>query len=41
MVDYLLDALLKIEKDNFFKYMWMKSHFDINKKAIMENPRHD
>ena len=39
-IDYLLDALLRIEKDNFFKYMRLKSQFDINQKAVMENNRH-
>lgn len=39
-VDYLLDALLKIEKDNFFKYMRMKNLFDINRKSIVENNHH-
>lgn len=39
-VDFLLDALLRIEKDNFFKYMRMKKLFDINRKAILEEDRH-
>ena len=39
-VDFLLDTLLRIEKDNFFKYMRMKKLFEINQKAILEENRH-
>ena len=39
-VDFLIDALLRIERDNFFVYMRHKQLFEINYQAIQEAERH-
>ena len=39
-VDFLIDALLRIERDNFFAYMRRKQLFEINYQAIQEAERH-
>ena len=40
-VDFLLDVLLQMEKDQYFKYMYRQQMLDINQKAILETQRHD
>ena len=40
-VDYLLDVLLQIEKDHYFKYMYHQQMLAVNQKEILETQRHD
>lgn len=40
-VDFLIDALLRIERDNFFSYMRRKQLFEINYQVIQETERHN
>lgn len=40
-VDFLIDVLLKIEKDDFFNYMHKIHMNDINYKEIKEAKRHE
>ena len=39
-VDFLIDALLRIERDSFFVYMRRKQLFKINYQAVQEAERH-
>ena len=40
-VDFLLDVLLQIEKDQYFKYMYRQQMLGVNHKAILETQRHE
>ena len=39
-IDFLIDALLRIERDNFFSYMRRKQLFEINYREVQEEERH-
>ena len=40
-VDFLLNVLLKTEKDQYFKYMYHQQMLGVNYKAMLETQRHD
>ena len=39
-IDFLLDVLLRVERDNFFKYMEKEILHPINYKVVQEEDRH-